>query len=47
MARFLERVFDGAAEQLVQSLLRNERLSPKELDRLQALIAQARRKRNK
>ena len=47
MARFLDRVFDGAAEQLVQSLLRSERLSPKELDRLQALIAQARRKRSK
>jgi BlaI family penicillinase repressor len=47
MARFLDRVFDGAAEQLVQSLLRSERLSPEELDRLHALIAQARRRRNK
>ena len=44
-SRFLERVFDGAAEQLVQSLLRNERLSAPELERLQAMIAQARKKR--
>jgi BlaI family transcriptional regulator, penicillinase repressor len=40
---FLDRVFDGAADELVQSLLRAERISPKELERLQALIAQARR----
>lgn len=43
-ARFLDRVFDGAAAQLVQSLLRDERISADELDRMQALIAQARRK---
>jgi predicted transcriptional regulator len=43
-ARFLDRVFDGAAAQLVQSLLRDERISAEELDRMQALIAQARRK---
>lgn len=47
MARFLERVFDGAAAQLVQSLLRNERLSHAELDRLQELINAARKKRGK
>jgi predicted transcriptional regulator len=41
--RFLDRVFDGAASQLVQSLLRSERISQEELDRLQALIAEARR----
>jgi BlaI family penicillinase repressor len=46
-ARFLERVFDGAADQLVQSLLRNESLSEDELAKLHALIADARRKRNK
>jgi BlaI family penicillinase repressor len=46
-ARFLERVFDGAADQLVQSLLRNESLSEDELAKLHALIADARRKRNR
>ncbi len=43
-SRFLDRVFDGAASQLVQSLLRTERVSAEELDRMQALIAEARRK---
>jgi BlaI family transcriptional regulator, penicillinase repressor len=43
-ARFLERVFDGAAAQLVQSLLRGERVSAEELDRMQALIDEARRR---
>jgi BlaI family transcriptional regulator, penicillinase repressor len=42
--RFLDRVFGGAAAQLVQSLLRTERISPEELDQLQAMIAEARRK---
>jgi BlaI family transcriptional regulator, penicillinase repressor len=45
--RFLDRVFDGAASQLVQSLLRSERISPEELDRLHALIAAARQARAK
>jgi len=45
--RFLDRVFDGAAAQLVQSLLRTERISPEELDQLHALIAEARRKNPK
>ena len=44
-ARFLDRVFDGAASQLVASLLQSERLPPEELDRMQSLIAEARRKR--
>jgi predicted transcriptional regulator len=43
-ARFLDRVFDGAAAQLVQSLLRSERVSAEELDRMQALIDEARRR---
>src|SRR5262249_30009597 len=43
-ARFLDRVFDGAADQLVQSLLRSERIPPEELERMQALIAEARRR---
>src|SRR5205807_8192198 len=33
-ARFLERVFDGAVDQLVLSLLRTERISSKELERM-------------
>jgi predicted transcriptional regulator len=44
-AGFLERVFDGAADELFQSLLRAEKISPKELDRLQDLITAARRNR--
>jgi predicted transcriptional regulator len=44
-ARFLDRVFDGAASELVASLLQAERITPDELDRVQALIADARRKR--
>jgi predicted transcriptional regulator len=43
--RFLDRVFDGAADQLVLSLLRSERIPPDELERLQAMIAAARRKK--
>ena len=45
--RFLDRVYDGAAAQPVQSLLRTERISPDELDQLQAMIAEARRKNPK
>jgi predicted transcriptional regulator len=44
-ARFLDRVFDGAASQLVASLLQAERISPEELERMQALIADARKRR--
>ncbi len=43
-ARFLDRVFDGAADQLVMSLLRTERISAEELERMQALIGEARRR---
>ncbi|HYT87950.1 MAG TPA: BlaI/MecI/CopY family transcriptional regulator [Gemmataceae bacterium] len=42
-AGFLDRVFDGAAGDLVQSLLRSERIAPEELERMQAMIAAARR----
>ena len=45
MVRFLDRVFDGAASQLVMSLLRTERISPAELDRMHAMIAKARRQK--
>ena len=44
-ARFLDRVFNGAADQLVQSLLRTENISPEELERLHAMIAEARKLR--
>lgn len=39
--RFLDRVFDGAADQLVLSLLRSERISPAELERMRSLIQDA------
>jgi predicted transcriptional regulator len=44
-SRYLDRVFDGAVAELVSSLLRSERISPKELAEMEALIAEARRKR--
>jgi predicted transcriptional regulator len=42
-ARFLQRVFDGAAAELVQSLLRTERISAEELKQMEDMIAAARR----
>ena len=42
--RFLDRVFDGAAGELVQSLLRAERIPAGELERMQKMIAEARRR---
>ncbi len=44
---FLDRVFDGAASDLMLSLLRTDDIPPNELERMQTLIAQARRKRVK
>jgi predicted transcriptional regulator len=44
-ARFLDRVFDGAASELVQSLLRGEKVSGQELERMRAMIDKARRGR--
>jgi BlaI family penicillinase repressor len=43
-ARFLDRVFDGAVEELVMSLLRTEKIAPDELARMEAMIADARRR---
>jgi predicted transcriptional regulator len=43
--RFLDRVFDGAASELVLSLLRSERVPADELDRLHQLISEARKGR--
>ena len=44
---FLDRVFDGAASQMVLSLLRAERVPPEELERMRAMIDEARRGRAK
>jgi BlaI family transcriptional regulator, penicillinase repressor len=41
-ARFLDRVFDGAASELMLSLIRAERVPADELDRMSTLIARAR-----
>src|SRR5215216_2845239 len=40
-ARFLDRVFDGAASELMLTLIRAERVTADELDRMHALIDQA------
>lgn len=45
--RFLDRVFDGAASELMLSLIRAERVPADELDRMSSLIAQARTRRAK
>jgi predicted transcriptional regulator len=44
-SRFLDRVFNGAATQLMQCLIRAERIPLEELERMQNLIAEARGKR--
>jgi predicted transcriptional regulator len=43
-ARFVDHIFDGAVDQLVLSLLRAEKISPAELDRMQTMIEEARRR---
>ncbi len=43
--RFLNKVFDGAVDQLVLSLLQAEDTSPDELKQLERLIARARREK--
>ncbi len=42
--RFLDKVFDGALDQFVASLLKSRRATRHELEQLQALIARARKK---
>lgn len=42
-SRFLDRVFDGAASQLVSSLLKAEKIPPAELEQLRRLVNQARK----
>jgi predicted transcriptional regulator len=44
-SRFLDRVFDGAASELMLTLIRAERVPTAELDRMHALIAEARDRR--
>jgi predicted transcriptional regulator len=44
-SRFLNKVFDGALDQLVLSVLRAKDASPKELKDLERLIAKARREK--
>lgn len=43
-ARFLDKVFDGAMDQFVASLLKSRRVSPRELRELETLLAEARRR---
>ncbi len=43
--RFVDRIFDGAAAELVQSLLRSESVSADELEQMRAMIDDARRKK--
>lgn len=43
-SRFLDRVFDGAASQLMLSLLKAEKISPDELEQMRAMINSARKK---
>jgi predicted transcriptional regulator len=40
--RFLDHVFDGAAAEMVQSLIRSERISADELEQMQGMITAAR-----
>jgi predicted transcriptional regulator len=44
MSRLLDRVFDGALDQFVVSLLKTKNVSPHELKKLERIIADARRK---
>ncbi|MSR59097.1 MAG: BlaI/MecI/CopY family transcriptional regulator [Planctomycetaceae bacterium] len=45
-ARFLDKVFDGAMDQFVASLLKSRRVSLRELKQIESLIGDARRKSN-
>ena len=45
-SRFLDRVFDGAASQLVLTLLKAERIPPEELEQMRQFINAARKKGN-
>ena len=45
VSSYVERVFNGAASEMVATLLNNERLPAKELERIQELINEAKRRR--
>ena len=45
MSRLLEKVYDGALDQFVVSLLKTKNVSADELEKLEHIIAEARRKR--
>ena len=44
-SRFLDRVFDGALDQFVVSLLRTKNPDPEELEELEKIVARARRRK--
>jgi len=45
-ARYLDRVFDGAASQLILSLIKAERIPPAELESMRKMIQAAKRNAN-
>lgn len=45
--RFLSKVFDGALQDLVATLLRTQQMSPTELDQLERVIGEARKNARK
>src|SRR6185295_18900991 len=45
VSRFLHKVFDGSHEQLVLNMLQSEKTSAEELQKLERMIAEARRKK--
>ena len=46
-SRFLHKVFDGSFEQLVLSMLQTEKTSAEELQKMERMIADARRQKQK
>lgn len=45
-SRFLHKVYDGAVNELVLNMLSSEKLSAKELSELEAIVAEARKKKS-
>lgn len=46
-SRFIKKVYDGAVNELMLNMLRSEKLSDKELQELESMIAEARSKKSK
>jgi BlaI family transcriptional regulator, penicillinase repressor len=46
-SRFLHKVFDGALNELVLNMLSAKKLTNRELDELEAIVAEAKKKKNK